>query len=226
MEIVKEISAEIIKIGAHLGAFVVPAVILCAIGLILLAKYSYKLFKIVIPIVGIILGSILGVVLLGPVFEKIPGIYGIINPYYLAAFLCAAVLAVFCFKFKKFTVLLIGASAGYLVLGRIIKDVLLGIPFIWQLAETTERAITLPVGILICVLCMIVTALLVKKFFRGLYIIVSTIGFAAAGLGLAAIFIFQGTSIAEYATLGGLGLGAIIGLVFCAQQFGEIDYEY
>lgn len=225
MEMVSQVSAEIVKIGAAFGAYLVPLFILCSIALVAFAKNSYKLFKIVLPIAGVITGSILGALFIGPYLAEIPEIKEVVNAYFLSGIVTAAILAFFCFKFHKFTVLLIGAATGYLLVGRIVKDLLLSIEFIFILSETTERPITLVVGIIIGLICLVVTTLVVKKFFRPLYVIVTSIGCSALGFGLAAVFTFATTSFADYATVTALGLGAIVGLIFCAQQLSELSYE-
>lgn len=222
MEIVKQASAAVFNFGASLGAFLIPCVILCSVALMLFAKYSYKLFKIVLPLAGVVLGSLLGASLIGPMIK---GISGFVNPALVAGAVCAAVLAFLCFKLHKFTVFVIGASCGYILVGRIVKDLLLDIPFIFQLSETVERPITMTVGIIIGLICLAVTAVVVKKFFRSIYVIATSVGGAAASLGIASVFVFAGTTIADVATVTALGLGAIIGLVFCAKQLSDIYYE-
>lgn len=229
---------QIMLYGAKLEAFLIPAVILGAIALLVFSRYSYKCFKIVLPVAAIILGSTFGVSLiqtvletdlvkqnLGNVMESVNAVVGqFINPLFLAGIVIAIILAIFCFKFTNFTVLLLGASAGYVLLGRVAKDFILSFDFVTSIVQNTDRTIVAIVGILVGVLCMLVCAFLVNKFFRPIYIVVTSVGAAAAALGLAAMFAFATTDFTVYATLAGAGVGTIVGIILSSIQFNEGEY--
>ena len=227
MEMVNDISAKILDFSAQfsdkLGIFFIPVVILSAIALILFAKYSYRFLKIVLPIAGMVGGALLGATFIAPFVEKtFPAVGQYVSPFYLSAIVLAAVLAFICIKYNTFAIILVGAAAGYLFLGRIVKDLLISIPFIEHIATDVIRIKSYTTVVIICVLTMIVVAFIVHRYFNKLYVLVTSVGVATATLGIAAVLIFANTSIATYAAIAGAALGALIGAVFCYKQLGEV----
>jgi hypothetical protein len=216
---------QIMGVGAKLEGFLIPAVILGAIALLVFARYSFRLFRIVLPIAGIVLGSTAGASLVAPLLAKyVPVVGEFINPFYLAGIVIALVLAVFCFKFYNFTVLLIGASLGFIVVARLVKDVLLSLAVTKQIIATVSPAVVSVVGIAIAVVCLIVTAIIVRKFFKPLYILLTSTGASVLALGVAAMFIFATTDFTVIATLAAAGVGVIVGLVLTGIQAKESEF--
>ena len=231
MDMVNSIIAQILgfsaKFSETLGMFFVPAVIFATIALVLFAKNSYKFLKIVLPLAGMVIGAITGASFIAPVLEKTFPIVGqYINPYYLAGIVLAVVLGVICFKHHIFAILLVGACSGYLFLGRIVKDLLLAIPFINQIANDVIRLKSYVVGVIICVITMIVFTFIVKRYFNKLYVFVTSLGVATATLGIAAVLLFGNTSFAAYAAIGGTVIGLITGMAFCYKQLGDVYLDY
>lgn len=224
MEIVKEISANVLSFGDSIGFFLVPAVVLVAIALFVFAKYSYKLFRIVLPLTGVILGAVVGSNVLASFVESsFPAVSNYLSPSFLAGIVVAALLAFFCFKFHKLTVLLIGASIGYLFVSGIIEALLRLLPIVQETLLNMTREQANIIGAIFSLVCVIITLVLFYKFFRPIYIFATSVGGAGLALGVTAIFIFANTSIAEIAVITAASIGAVIGLVFFAQQCAEID---
>ena len=228
---VNDISAKILGFGAQfsgtLGMFFIPVVILSAIALILFAKYSYKFLKIVLPVAGMGVGAYLGATYVAPLVETHLAVVGqYINPVYLCAFVLAVVLGLLCLKYHTFAILVIGAACGYLFLGRMVKDLLLSIPFILQIANDVIRLKSYTVGVIICAITMVIFTFIVKRYFKKFYVIVTSFGVATATLGIASVLLFQNTSISTYAAIAGTVIGAIVGMTFCYKQLGDVYLDY
>ena len=225
MEIVKDISANVLSFGDSIGFFLVPAIVLIAIALFAFARYSYKFFRVLLPLTGVILGAVVGSnVLASFVEDSFPNISSYISPSFLAGIIVAAALAFFCFKLHKLTVLLIGGSLGYLFIAGIVEALLRKIPYVQQtlVNMTSEEAVT--IGAIFTLVCVALTLVIFHFFFRPIYVLTTTVGGCACALGIAAIFIFANTSISEVAVLTAAGIGAVVGLVFFAKQYSEINY--
>lgn len=231
MEMVNDISAKILGFGAQLGGtlgmFFIPVVILSAIALLWFAKHSYKFLKVVLPIAGMGVGAYVGATYLAPLVETHLAVVGqYVNPVYLCAIVLAAVLGLLCLKYHTFAILVIGAACGYLFLGRIVKDLLLSIPFILQIANDVIRLKSYTVGVIICAFTMVIFTFIVKRYFKKVYVFVTSFGVATATLAIASVLLFQNTSIASYAAIAGTALGVIVGLSLCYKQLGEVYLDY
>ena len=231
MEMVNDISAKILGFGAQisgtLGMFFIPVVIISALALVLFAKYSYKFLKVVLPIAGMGVGAFAGATYVAPLIDKyLPVVGQYINPVYLCAIVLAAVLGLLCVKYHTFAILVVGAACGYLFLGRIVKDLLLSIPFVLHIANDVIRLKSYTVGVIICAITMVIFTFIVKRYFKKVYVIVTSFGVATATLGIAAVLIFQSTSIATYAAIAGTAIGAIAGMAFCYKQLGDVYIDY
>lgn len=231
MEMVNLLRTQILGISAQIGEvldmFFIPCLLLGAIALMVFARYSYRLLKFVLPIGGIVIGAIVGAALVGPIVEtSLPAVVEYVNPFYLSAIVLAAVLGVICWKYHTFAILLIAVLSGYVVVGRVVKDFLLSLPFINAIANDVIRLKSFIVGVIICAICTVIVAFLVKRYFKIIYVIVTSIGVAAAALGFVATVFFATTSIATYASLGAAALGALIGWSFCYKQLGEVYADH
>ena len=227
MEMVHEISAKLLDLsaqaGAFLGVFFMPCVVICAFMLLAFAKNSYKLLKVALPLGGATIGAMCGAALIAPLVEKYaPAVASYINPFYLCALVLAAVLALLCFKYHTFAILIIGAASGFVVVGRVAKDILLAIPFIKTIADDVIRLKSYVVGVIVCIIAMVVFTFLVHRYFKKFYVFVTTVGVAAATLGACGVLFFATTTIAEYAGIVGAVLGALVGAVFCHKQLGDV----
>ena len=139
MELVNQISAGVLsvgdKVGEALGLFFIPAILLGFILLLWFAAHSYKSFRIVLPFCGIVIGAYIGANFIAPLLsDYAPAVAEYVNPYYIPAILLAAVLALLFCKSQTLSVVLIGAFVGYTAIGRLAKDILLSIPFVYEIA--------------------------------------------------------------------------------------------
>lgn len=231
MEMVNEIITKILDFSAQfsekLGMFFIPAVIFATVALVLFAKYSYKLLKIVLPLAGMAAGAVLGASFVAPFVEKtFPVVGEYISPFYLAALVLAAILGGLCVKYHTLAVLLVGACSGYLFLGRIMKDLLLSLPFIQHIAFDVIRLKSYVVGVIVCTITMVIFTFLVKRYFKKLYVFVTSVGVATATLGIAAVLLFASTSFVTYAALAGAAIGLIAGMAFCYKQMGDVYLDF
>ena len=226
MEFVTKISTTVLEAVAkmELGILVIPAVIIVVLALGLFAKHSYKLFKFALPVAGALIGSYIGAGTLGKmVADAVPALANIIQPYYLIGIVVGLVLALIVGKHVKLTIFLVGAGLGWIIVSEIVKSFLLGIDFVYNLAVSSGLLVTNIVGYIIAALVTILCAVLLKKFFKGIYILVTSIGGTVVAAALGAIFLFNGTSIAEIAVIACAVLGLIFGIRAAAKQFGAIE---
>lgn len=225
MEIVKQISATLLPLGDKLSAFLIPALILTVALLFIFARYSYRLFKIILPLSCILLGSMVGANLLGPVLEKsLPDMAKYINPAYVAAFACAAVVALLCFKLLKLAIILTGAGVGYLFVSGLVHNLLRATEFVSDILVNTDMETAVLFSTILTVICIFVTVVLFHFLFKYIYILATSIGACAAALGVAAVFIFANTPIAETSIIVAVCIGALIGLVLSFKQLSYYRY--
>ena len=225
MEIVQNISAPIVEFGQQLNALLIPCIIIAAIALFVFAKLSYKCFKVILPIAGITLASIVGGEILNTAFgEKMASVAEYINPYYLFCAICALVAAFICIKLFKVTILIIGGCTGYIVISNLVHGGLRQIPFVSEIILNTPKEKGAILSVLISIVCALVTMFLFSKFFKVIYIFVTSIAAGVVAFGMPAIFIFANTGISEIATLVAAGIGAFFGLIFACKQFSLFRY--
>ena len=227
MKMVNDIIAKILDFGTTLsealGMFFVPVILLSAIALVLFARNSYKLLKFVLPIAGMAAGAAIGATYVAPLLDKaVPVLSQYVSPVYLTAAVLGLVLGLLCVKYHTFAVLLITATVSYLFLGRIVKDLLLSIPFILQIANDVIRMKSYTVGIIVCIITTIIVTFLVHRYFKKVYVFVTSIGVCAATLGIAAVLVFQPTDFTTYAAMAATALGLVVGTAFCYKQLGDV----
>ena len=226
MEIVQKISAPIVEFGQTLNSFLIPCIIFAAIALIAFAKYSYKCFKVVLPLAGIVLASMVGAEIFAPVIESsLPAVVEFVNPYYLAGIVCAALVAFICIKMFKVTILIIGGCTGYVLISSLVHGGLRMIPFVSEIILNTPKDKGAILSVTISIICALVTMFLFLKCFKLIYIFATSIAAGAFSIAIPAIFIFVNTGIADMATLVAAGIGAFIGLIFAAKQFSDHRYS-
>ena len=223
--------AEIIKfvldLTADLGILVVPVALIAVIALGLFAKNSFKLFKFVLPLLGAAIGAYFGAGLLGKtIATAVPGLAEIIQPVYLVAIVFALIVALIVAKHVKFTIFLVGAGLGYIIIAELVKTLLLNFDFVRNTAISAGIVITHVVGYIIAIAVAVLCAILLKKFFKPIYIIATSIAGMVAAAGVGAIFLFANTSIAEIAVLVCAVIGLVFGIVAAVKQFkNTVDYE-
>ena len=225
MEIVKQIAATLLPLGDKLGAFLIPTLILAAAILFLFARYSYKFFKVLVPLAGILLGSVVGANLITPLLVKsFPEISTYFNPAYLVGFVFAGIIALLCIKLLKLAIVITGAACGYLFMSGIVHNLLRATKFVSDILLNTDMDTAIFFSTILTILCIIVTVVLFHFFFKTIYILATSIGGGAAALGLAAVFMFANTPVAESAILIAAGVGGFIGLILGAKQLSYYRY--
>lgn len=223
MDFVKDISIAVREAVAGLGPLVIPAIIAAVVLVVLFAKNSYKLFRIGLPFLAALAGSYIGAGLLGGlVKDALPAVADIFNPHYVAGGLVALVLGLLCAKFHKLTMFLVGAGLGVLFIDELVKGLLWSLDFVVKTAESVpggrEGDVVKIVGIVILALCALVSAIILVKFFKGIYILVTAVGGLVVAAAVPAIFIFANTNFAEIAVIACAAIGLIFGIVNVCKQ--------
>jgi hypothetical protein len=226
MEIVDKISALVLEYGDKLGSYLIPALIALPIVLILFSRFSYNIFKFVFPIAGAVAGYFAGAKFLTAFVEKYFTGYKFIKPEYVAGAACALVLLIFCFKARKTAMLAIGATVGYLVIGKIAIDALNMIPFMNQVLTNTPEDKRTMFYFMISALCAIILMCICYRYFNALYIYSTSIAAAAAAIAVPAIFVFEKIPAPDFALPICAGVGAFIGFIFGCIQHSRNKYFY
>ncbi len=217
------ISESVLALGADLGGFIIPVAIAVAIALVLFARNSYKLFRFALPVFAALAGAYIGAGLLGkPLATAVPALANVVNPYYLVGGVVGIVLGLLCAKLHKPVMFVVGAGLGYLVVGELAKTAILKLQITKDIIDATDTFMHRAVGVAICVICLIVCAIILLKFFKPIYIVVSSVGGVIVAFSVLAIFAFAGTSIAPYALLAAAALGLLVGIRTAVDQFESI----
>ena len=222
MPIVEKISEILATVSDAIGIFVFPLVIILSAALLVFSRYSYRCFRIVLPISGIVLGALVG----ASVTDILVKTFAIevnspVELKYIVGIIIAAALGFFCFKFHRFAVLLSGACLGYIVVGRAVKDFLLLFPFVQLVASGAEPALIATVAVIVCLICMLGPAYLVNRFFKPVYLFATSICGAVLALVVPTVLMFTNPAIVGTAAL----VAAIIGLAAGAVCYGIQSYE-
>ena len=204
-----------------LGLFIVPVVFAISFALIVFAKNSYKCFRVAFPLLAAFAGAYIGAGLLGPVVADIaPGLES--AAYWIPALLVASVLGSLCTKFHKLTMCIIGLGIGAVVIDKFLKGVLWGFDFITEWAENApggrSGSTVALVGVIILAACAILGAILLVKFFRGIYIILTSVVCYVLALTLPALFVFSTFAFAEIAVIVCAVIGLILGITTTVKQ--------
>ncbi len=222
----EKISNLVLDLASKLGSWTIPAAIAAVIVLVLFASNSYRLFKFVLPILAAVAGGYLGAVSLGKlVYDSLPGITNIINPVYLVGAIVGIICGLICAKFHRFSMLVIGAALGYTIISRFVKDVVLSFQITQDTINATDHITHVTVGMIICIVCLILTAIVLVKFFKPLYIVLTSVGCIFIAFVLSSVLIFVNTAIANIALIAGLILGLLVGIRVAVIQFEKMFFE-
>ena len=205
-----------------LGLLVIPVVFALSFALIVFAKNSYKCFRVALPLLAAFAGAYIGAGLLGPIVKGIAPDLGSAC-IWIPGLLVAVVLGGLCTKLHKLTMTIVGLGLGALAIDVLVKGLLWKLDFVNNLAEKApggrSGAFVAIVGMIILAGCAVVGAILLNKFFKGIYIIFTAIASYVIALALPAIFIFSTTAFAEIAVIALAVVGLIIGIVCTVKQF-------
>ena len=227
MEIVKQISAPIIELGGTLGALLIPVIIAASLLLLVFAKYSYKLFRIVLPIAGLGAGYYAGSKMLGYFVQtNLPEVAKVIDPSIAAGVACALVVALFCLRAQSLTILAIGLCVGYALIGDTVIKLLRSLDFVAEILLNVDKGTALVLAAIISLVCAVVTMAILKKFFNFVYIFTTSVGGCVLAFALPAIFIFASAAIFETAVAYAAGIGAALGLIFFIKQYNYYRFYW
>jgi hypothetical protein len=172
-------------------------------------------------------GAMVGATYVAPLVKQhLPVVGQYVNPVYLTAIVLAAVLALLCYKFHTFAVVAIGAYAGYTFVGRAVKDLLLSLPFINQIANDVIRLKSYIVGVIICIITTVVITFIIHRYFKKIYVVTMSVLLTAATLGIASVLLFASTSFADIAAISGTVIGLLLGFGFCHKQMSLVYLDY
>ncbi len=213
----EKIISAVLGLGDKLGAFVIPVAIAAVVLLALFARYSYKCFRFALPVLA---GVAAAFIAFSAVRDLVTGssISDLINIEYVAGAVVGLAIAGICVKLHGLAMLLLGAGVGYVALGGLVRETLLGVDYIYGLAVAAGSTVSTIIGVAISLICLAVCAFIFKKLFKAIYVLVTSIGGMAAACGIAAVFIFANTSIAELTLLVALVIGAVVGLILSVKQ--------
>lgn len=222
MPIIEKINELLAFISGPLGVFVFPVVIIAAAALLIFARYSYRCFRVVLPVSGVVLGSVVGMNITGYLLGLIGTELTLpIDPKYIVGIVLATILGLLCFRFQRLAVFLAGGGLGYMVVGKAVAGFVKQFPFIQAVENTTNTSIVETVDIVVCIILAVICAFIVNKYFKPVYIFVTTIGASIFALAVLTVLLFQGSAIVDIAAMVAAGIGLVVGAVF----YGIQNYE-
>ena len=226
LDFVKDISTAVLGAAAGIGPLVIPAIVAAVVLLVLFARNSYRLFRVALPFLAALAGSYIGAALLGGILkDSVPAATDFVNPIYIAGGVVALVLGLLCAKFHKLTMFLVGAGLGALFVDGIVKGILWSFDFVNNIAESVPGgrtgSVVMIVGMIILAACAIVCALLLLKFFKAVYVFITSVVVYVVVFAIPAIFVFASVSFAPIAVLACAGLGVIVGLFNIKLQYSR-----
>ena len=167
------------------------------IGYLLVAFLGFKLLKVELVLGGATTGYILGWVLSIYIGDAIPGV----NVGMILAIACAIVLALLAVKIYRALIYLCGAMLG--------AGIGYAIPY-YILLELGQDVVGIIVGAILAVPLAIIGAKLFMKFFKGYFIVATSIvGMVCALDSLAMLILPLDSPAVEYMLILGLALSAV-----------------
>ncbi len=220
-----KIISAVLGVADSLQGFAIPVAIAAIVLLVLLSRYSYKVFRFVLPVIAGVSGALIGYIVAGELFAN-SNISGLINPATVIASVCGIVLLLVCAKFHGIAMAIVGGGLGYVFLGQFIRSWLLSYDYVHKITVAVGMPYTKIIGILISIVCLVILAFLMNKFFKIFYVILTSVGSMVAATSIAAIFIFAGTNVDIIALIVAIVIGLIVGICICVRQFRLLPYEY
>ncbi len=221
MEFIQEVSAKLLEFGESIGGIAVaaPLSILAAIILLLFARFSYKLFKIVLPIAASLIVAIAGAEHLASVItSSFPEVEGQINPVLLSIIILAVTVLIVSIIFRKLAIILIGAGVCALVVPAVVFPAMRGNEFVGNVLVNLDMdTAVLFAGVFTVILTLVVIYVL-YKFVNNVYVLATSVAASVAALAIPTVFLFASFSFAPTATFAAIVIGAMIGLWFTHRQ--------
>ena len=222
MPVIQPILDIIATVTDAVGVFVFPLVIIFSLALTVFARYSFRCFRIVLPIAGVALGVYAGMSL----SDFLVSIYAPeatfeVDPKYIIGIVLALILGAICVKLPDFTVLLAGAGIGYALIGPIVTGFLKLFPFVQAVESATDPAIVETVDMIVWLICMIVCAYLIRRFFKPIYLFATAIVPVVLAVVVPVVLILANSE----SLVTGTSIAAICGLALGAVCYGIQNYE-
>jgi hypothetical protein len=192
-----------------------PMALSCVIALILIAFYSYRVFKIELAAAGAMIFGNIGYSMLAPlIFRSMPTPEGV-NLYAIVGVICAIIGAAVMASVHKLAIFAVGGACGFL-LGQTVYSVILEkAPGLSEGFLGTEMGYYVVAGS-----TALAVAVLMLLLFKPLFIIVTSVG----GMYLATLtvvhLVYPGIyTLGDIGELATLALGGILGITAAIKQF-------
>ena len=209
------------------GAFAIAVALIISIALFFYAKNSFKVYRIALPIAAIIFGSWAASKICTRIINYFfPSVVEYIDPAYLSGIAAAVVLAFFCIKYYRFATIALGAGVGLVFLVPAVSLFLNTSDIVRVIVDMSSPRVVEAFEILILHACMLISAFVFFKWFKQIYIFVSTVIGTAASFGVITFFAFKITDYTVKITLVACAIGAIVGLIFCVNQLKEHKHDF
>lgn len=217
-EIITAVQGVVTGLNIKPALLVIPVAIALSMALILFAKNSYKLFKFALPVFAALAGAFIGAGMLGGMLAGVPG------GYWIAGGVAALVIGFLCSKLHKLTMFIVGAGLGAVVVDVLVKNLLWKLDFVHTIAESVPGGkagmIVTVVGFIILAVCALVCAKILSKYFRGIYIILTSVVFTLVAVVLPVILAFGALeTIGEIAVIAAAVIGLFFGIKTAVKQF-------
>lgn len=217
MEIISKISNSVLALGNTLGGLLLPISIVAALVLLLFARHSHKLFKIVIPLSGIGAGYFAFSTALNFFFgEKLPADA---NTAVIAGAVGAFLVAVLCLRSRSIAFVLVGFLVGGSMISAVAIYILRQIDFVGEIVLNSDMKTAVIYASLIAVLCAIVTMFIFNRHVHFCYLLTTSVLSCVAALAVPTIILTAGMSNSEMIVLVAGSVGALLGMVFFIKQY-------
>ena len=209
------------------GAFAIAVALIISIALFFFAKNSLKVYRVALPLAAIIFGSWAASRICTRIINYFfPSMVEYIDPAYLSGIAAAVVLAFFCIKYYRFATIALGAGVGLVFLVPVVSLFFKTSDIVMTIVGMSSPRVVEAIEILAIHVCMLLTAFIFFKWFKPIYVFITTVLGTAASFGVITFFAFKITDYTVKITLVACAIGAIVGLFFCANQLKEHKHDF
>ena len=218
-----EIPTDIEGLTAYLSNFINgfgPVLVVTIIAILaVVATWSWRLFKLELPVVGAIIFANLGAIVAPMIINAAQMEYvGPISLNAIVIMACALLGAILMGVLYKLAIILVGAAGGW-VIGNVISGVIAANQPDLEFFKSVDGS--LPIGyIIVSAVCAVILGLLAVFIFKALFILITSIGSMISAGALV------GSTIINYADENALAviglcsiLGVIAGIICAVHQF-------
>ena len=206
---------------AMLAAFGPYIAVVVIAAMFLVATWSWRLFKLALPVEGASIFAMIGVFYVVPMIPESVAI-----PYVdlsvAVVFVLALVGALLMKSFYKLAVVVIGAAGGWIAGTTISGVIAASFPDIAFFSSVDGKP---SVGtIVVGAACALVVGILSVFIFKGLYIISTSVGGMICAFVMAGVMLFANSGIDPIVVMGvSTFIGIIAGVICCVHQFRTAD---